>query len=99
MLIEIVRQMIQVNVLSGSLKKKVYEFPMKVGAYSCESYSNAKNMLKEFEMKYKLDAYKVIRPMFNLNGYVRDVLQIGSVIKHITTIEDYWADCKDEFEI
>ena len=37
MLIEIVRHVIQVNVLSGSLKKKGYEFPMKVGAYSCES--------------------------------------------------------------
>ena len=97
-LIEIVRQMVQVNVLSGSLKKKGYEFPMKVGAYSCESRSDAKNMLKAFEMKYKLEAYEVMRPMFDLNGYVRDVLQIASVIKHITTVEDYWVDCKDEFE-
>ena len=36
-LIEIVRQEIQVNVLSASLRKKGYEFPIKVGAYSCES--------------------------------------------------------------
>ena len=78
--------------LSRSLKRKGYEFPMKVGAYSCESHSNAKNMLKAFEMKYKLEAYEVVRPMFDLNGYVRDVLQIGSVIKHIITIEDYWVD-------
>ena len=86
------------NVLSGSLKKKGYEFPMKVGAYSSESHSNAKDMLKAVEMKYKLEAYEVMRPMFNPNGYVRDVLQIGSVIKHITTLEDYWVDCKDELE-
>ena len=26
------------------------------------------------------------------------MLQIGSVIKHVTTIEDYWAECKDELE-
>ena len=32
------------------------------------------------------------------NGYTSDVLQIGSVIKHLTTIEDYWVDCKDELE-
>ena len=84
--------------LSGSLNKKGYEFPMKVGAYSSESHSNAKDMLKAFEMKYKLEAYEVVRPMFDPNGYARDVLQIGCVIKHITTIEDYWVDCKDEFE-
>ena len=45
-----------------------------------------------------MDAYEVMRPMFDWNKYARDVLQIGSVIKHITTIEDYWADYKDEFE-
>lgn len=36
--------------------------------------------------------------MFDPNRYARDVLQIGSVIKHITTIEDYQANCRDEFE-
>ena len=36
--------------------------------------------------------------MFDPNGYARDVLQIGSVIKHVTTVEDYWGDCKDELE-
>ena len=50
--------------LSGSLKKKGYEFHMKVGAYSCESHSDVKNMLKAFEMKYKLEAYEVIRPIY-----------------------------------
>ena len=55
-------------------------------------------MLKVFEMKYKLEMYEVLRPMFDPNGYARDVLQVGSVIKHITTTEDYWVDCKDEFE-
>lgn len=97
-LIEIVRQEIQVNMLSGSLKKKGYEFPMKMGAFSCESHSDAKNMLKMFEMKYKLEMYEVLRPMFDLNEYAREVLQIGSMIKHITTVEDYWDDCKDEFQ-
>ena len=87
------------NVLSRSLKKKGYEFPMKVGVYSCESQSNAKNMLKAFEMKYKLEAYEVIRPMFNPNVYAMNVLQIGSVIIHVTNIEDYWIDCKHELEI
>ena len=76
------------NVLSGSLKKKGYEFPMKVGVYSCESQCDVKNMLMAFEMKYTLEAYEVIRPMFNPNGYTRDVLKIWSMIKHLTTIED-----------
>ena len=71
---------------------------MKVGAYSCKSQSNAKNMLKAFENKYKLKQYEVVRPMFYPNGYARDVLQIGSMIKNLTTIEDYWVDCKDELE-
>lgn len=42
-LIEIMRQAIQVNVLSVSVRKKVYEFPMKVGAYNCESNSDVKS--------------------------------------------------------
>ena len=50
-LVEIVRQAIQVNALSASLRKKGYEFPIKVGAYSCESRSDAKNILKAFENK------------------------------------------------
>ena len=50
-LIEIVRQPIQVNVLSANLRKKGYEFPIKVGAYSCETRSNAKNILKAFKRK------------------------------------------------
>ena len=53
-LIEIMREAIQVNVLSESLKKKGYEFSMKVGSFSYESHSNAKNILKVFEMKYKI---------------------------------------------
>ena len=97
-LVEIVRQAVQVNVLSASLWKKRYEFPIRVGAYSCEARPDAKNILKAFESKYKLEEYEVVRPMFDPNGYARDVLQIGSVIKHVTTMEDYWADCKNELE-
>ena len=71
---------------------------MKVGAFSCESRSDAKNLLKSFELRYSLGSYEELRPMFDPNGYAHDVLQIGSVVKHHTTIEDYWADCKDEYE-
>ena len=74
------------NVLSGSLKKKDYKFPIKVVAFNCESHSNAKNILKVFEMKYNLEMYEVLRPMFDPNGYAREVLQIGNVIKHVPTI-------------
>lgn len=84
--------------LSASLKKKGYEIHLKVGAYSCKSHSDAKNMLKAFETKYKLEEYEVVRSMFDPNGYAREVLQIGSVMKHVTTIEDYWEDYKDELE-
>ena len=84
--------------LSASLQKKGYEFPIKVGAYSCEARSDVKNILKAFESKYKLEEYEVVRPMFDPNGYARDVLQIGSVIKHVSTMEDYWVDCKNELE-
>ena len=97
-LIEIMGQVIQVNMLSTNLRKKRYEFHMKVGAYNCESWSDAKNILKAFENKYRFEEYEVVRPIFDPNGYAKDVLQIGSVIKHVTTIEDYWEDCRDELE-
>lgn len=68
-LMEIMRQALQVNALSAGLRKKRYEFPIKVGAYGCESRSDAKNMVKAFEGKFKLQEYEVLRPMFDLNGY------------------------------
>jgi hypothetical protein len=97
-LMEIVRQALQVNMLSVGLRKKGYEFPIKVRAYNCESRSDAKNLVKAFEGMYKLQEYEVLMPMFDPNRYALDALQIGSVIKHVTTIEDYWADCKNELE-
>lgn len=71
---------------------------MKVGAFNCDTRSDAKNMMKVFKKKHKLDMYEALRPMFDPNRYAKDVLQIGSVIKHVLTIEDYQTDCKDEFE-
>lgn len=72
---------------------------MKVRAFNHESRSDAKNMMNIFEKKYKLDMYEVLRPMFDPKKYAKDVLKIRSVIKHVRVIEDYWADCKYEFEI
>ena len=86
------------NLLSRSLQKKGYDFPMKVKTYIFESRLETKNMIKEFEKKYKLDMYEDLRPTFDPFGYARDVLQIGSTLKHVVTMEDYWANCKDEFE-
>lgn len=71
---------------------------MKVVAYSFDSYFDAKNMLKVFKSMYKLKEYEFMRPMFNPNGYARDVLQIRSVIKNATTLEDYLENCRDELE-
>ncbi len=39
------------NVLSASLRKKGYEFVIKVGAYSRETRSDVKNILKSFKKK------------------------------------------------
>lgn len=98
-LIEIIQQVLQVKILSGSLKKKGYEFPMKVGDFSCDTHSNAKNMMIFLKKKYKLDMYEVLWPMFNPHGYARDVMKIRSVITCISPqLNIYWADCKDEFE-
>ena len=69
---------------------------MKLGNFSYESHSDANNILKVLGVKQKLEIYEVLRPIFDTNGYAREVFQIGSVIKHVTTIEDYQADGKDE---
>ena len=74
MLIELVWKAIHMNLLSASLRKKGYEFPMQVGAFSCESQSDVKNIVKTFETKYSLEMYEVVRPMFDPRGYARDVL-------------------------
>ena len=56
-------------------------------------------MMKEFEKKYKLDMNEDQRSMFDPNGYAKNVLQIGSIVKYVVTIEGYWTNCKDEIEI
>ena len=71
---------------------------MKVGAFSCDSRSEAKNMIKEFKKKYKLDMYEELRPIFDLYRYTKDVLQISGIMKHVVTMEDYWANYQDEFK-
>ena len=86
LLIKIMRQAIQVNVLSEILKMKGYKFVMKLGTFSYESHYDANNMLKVLGMKYKLEMYEVLMPMFDPNGYARELLQIGNVIKHVPTI-------------
>lgn len=98
MLVEVIRQALQVNTLIVSLCKKGYEFPMSVGAFNYDLRLHAKNLLKSFEKKHQLETYEVLRLMFDPNIYAKDVLQIGSVIKNITTLKDYWVDCKDELE-
>ena len=75
MLDEFIQQALQVNLLSHSLRKKGYDFPIKVGAFNCDYKSEAKNMMKEFEKKYKIDMYEELRPMFDSYGYAKDVLQ------------------------
>ena len=57
-LIELVRQAMHMNLLSSSLRKKGYKFPMSVGAFSYESWSDAKNMLKMFKKRYSLEMYE-----------------------------------------
>ena len=36
--------------------------------------------------------------MFDPNGYAREVLHLGRVIKNITIVKDYQVDYKDKFE-
>lgn len=48
-LVEVIPHMLEVNLINAGIKKKGYEFFVTIGAYSCTSRSNAKNMMKEFE--------------------------------------------------
>ena len=71
---------------------------MKVGAFSCDSRLETKNMMKEFEKKYNLYMYEEMRPMFDPYKYAKKVHQIDSIVKHVVTMEDYQANYQDEFE-
>ena len=73
MLVKLICQALHVNLLSRSLSKG-YDFLMKVGAFNFNSRSEAKNMIKEFEKKYKLDMYEELTPMFDPYRYAKDVL-------------------------
>lgn len=62
MLIELCRQVLEVNTLCSAVKKAGIPSPVVVGSYSCASRFDAKNLIKAFERKYKLKDYEVIRP-------------------------------------
>ena len=73
-LIEICHQILVVNTICANAKMVGISFPIRVGAYSFASCSNAKKLLKVFNERYKFESYEVIRLKFDLFNYIKDRL-------------------------
>lgn len=56
------------------LEVKIIVFPIAVEACSCASRLNVKIMLKNFEERYKLESYEVIRLKFDPVDYIKNKL-------------------------
>ena len=92
------QQILEVNELCSVMKKAGIPFLILLGGYSCALRSNAKNAVKNFEDRYKLASHEVIRLQFDTVDYIKDKLQLGPSYKHVSALEDYWANCVDEVE-
>lgn len=98
-LIELCRQVLEVNTLCLKLKKIVrIPFLIVVGPYYCASRSNSHNLVKAFDNIVKLIDYEVIRPQYGPINFVKDHLKLGYSHRHVPDTEDYWVGCYDEYQ-
>lgn len=57
------------------------------------------NLIESSQKRYKFDEYYVIRHHFDASNYIKQNLQLGPNFNHIPSLQDLWANCKDDIEM
>ena len=78
-------------------KSSSFLFPIEFGHYRCSNFKQvvlAKIALSRFCLK----PYSP-REDFDYTGFARDNFKHASSLVHVPNLEDYWANCPNEFEV
>lgn len=73
------------------------QFLVSSGPFICESMLDALNIEKQMS-RYNLHNYDDHFP-FDIKDYIKNNLKLGQGFFHLPTVEDYWVDFFDEFEV
>ena len=92
---EVCRQIGQVN--RKCRRKRSIPFPIGIGNYSYLSSLDAQNIERSM-VNMTLHSFHGRFP-FDGNGYVKNNLALGPDYLHFTTMQDYWANCENDFEV
>ena len=77
--------------------KRSIPFPIGIGHYSHLSSSDAQNIERSM-VNMTLHSFHGRFP-FDGSGYVKNNLALGPVYLHFPTMENYWENCEDDFEV
>lgn len=96
-MIEVCRQLIDVNMICQERRRVTICFPIGFSPYTCQSMFDALNIERELS-KYNLHSYDEHFP-FDLKDYVKNNLKLGPNFFHQPSMEDYLANYFDENEV
>lgn len=96
-LIEVSRQLAQIDKKLGKKGESRFIFPIELGYYSCKSVSDDLNLELEFK-KMNLQPY-VARKKVDNRGYVVENLNVDDHFFLEPQLEDYWGNCSDELKV
>lgn len=65
--------------------------------YTCNSISDALNLELEFK-KFNFKLY-IPHTEFDIKGFAMTHLTLRENFQHVQSLEDFWADCVDEYEV
>lgn len=72
-------------------------FPIELTYFICSSVSDALNLELQFK-KLNFPLYG-LQESFDAKGFATTHLTLRKYFIHVPNIEDFWADCCDEFEV
>lgn len=94
-IMEFLRQAHDVHTVLRNRKKPVLSFPFGLGIYTCRLVADAKSMGDELS-KLGLKPYNE-RRSYDPHGVF--AAQLEKNYAHLPALEDFWANCRDEFEV
>lgn len=96
-LIEICRQISQINKLCRNRRVDEMLFPIDIGYYSYDTASDARNIERSIAT-INLHPYTMRFP-YDSKGYAVNAFKLNPSLGHFPALEDFWEDCENDFEV
>ena len=96
-LVEMCRQISQINKLCRNRKVDERPFPIGIGYYNCDTASDARNIERSIAT-INLHPYTMHFP-YDSKDYAVNELKLASGLGHFLALENFWEDCECFFEV